>query len=48
MNEVFWESYSDNYGLSQTKDVELRLQIPSNYDDSGLKQGDLIFWASGS
>jgi len=47
LNQELWESYSDNYGLGQTKEVELELQIPTNYQGNGLKQGDLIFWASG-
>ncbi|MBU1036777.1 DUF4430 domain-containing protein [Patescibacteria group bacterium] len=46
LNESLWEDYSDNYGVNQSKEVEVDLRVPEDFNSSGQKNGSLIFWAS--
>jgi len=47
INQDFWQSFSTEVEKDQEKDLNVELVIPSDYNgDSGIKEGELIFWAT--
>lgn len=40
-----WQNYSNALAASENKEVSAGLSVPENYFGSGIKTGELIFWA---
>jgi len=41
-----WADYADSLAVNQNKQVDVSLLIPAGYIGSGIKTGEMIFWAS--
>jgi len=46
INNSAWQDYSDSLTPSQTKAAAVSLTVPIGYLASGVKTGELIFWAA--
>jgi hypothetical protein len=45
INEEGWEDFVEILSPDQSKDTAVSLQIPAGYLGSGVKTGEIIFWA---
>lgn len=45
VDERAWEEYSANLPASAASEVSVGLTVPADYQGSGQKQGQLVFWA---
>ena len=46
INDTAWQDYSDSLTPAQMKSAAVSLTVPANYLASGIKTGELIFWAT--
>lgn len=45
IEESDWSDFSNNINNGESKDVAVKLSVPNDYLDSGVKTGEIIFWA---
>jgi len=45
INQENWSDYTTGLTINQNKPAEVSLEVPSDYIGSGVKSGELIFWA---
>ena len=48
LNSTTWENFQTNLTFSGFREVNVSLRVPDNYQGSGVKEGNLVFWASGN
>jgi len=47
ISEQIWSAFSLAVAANQTKQVNLKLLVPSSYSGAaGVKEGELTFWAT--
>ncbi len=46
LNDIFWLDFSTQINVSNSDNIKVQLDIPQDYNSSGLKDGELIFWAT--
>lgn len=46
VNDLSWRSFNTNLNVGESKNEEIKLQIPNSYANSGSKKGSLIFWGT--
>lgn len=45
LNNSNWKSFSSILNSGENKNTTLKLKVPENFIGSGIKQGELVFWA---
>ena len=45
LDNNIWSNYFSSLAVNETKEVQANLSVPANYLQSGVKTGELIFWA---
>jgi hypothetical protein len=45
LNNNIWSDYSSSLAVNETKEAQASLSVPANYLQSGVKTGELYFWA---
>ncbi|MBA3047734.1 DUF4430 domain-containing protein [Candidatus Falkowbacteria bacterium] len=45
LDNQIWQNFGNTLAASESKEVNAELNIPENYFGSGIKTGELIFWA---
>lgn len=45
LNNNTWLDYFSSLAVNETEEVQVNLSVPANYLQSGVKTGELIFWA---
>ncbi|MDD3284978.1 MAG: DUF4430 domain-containing protein [Patescibacteria group bacterium] len=45
INNTLWEDFNINLDRSRANELNIRLTVPGNYEGTGTKNAELIFWA---